>query len=365
MSDSKHINMTRKKLFLIGPGFIGGSLLVRLRQARPDLDLSALTRRNDQADELRELGIEPIIGGLANAEIIKKNVELSDIVIHTATADDVPSALAVVEGITQRADKTRRIIYIHTSGNDELAHSAKSLVGASIEARTLSDAQGDEVLENGRIQPDAMHRQVDGPLREHLFNQDAEKKHNASTAIMMPPLIYGVGSKPWERISIQIPLLARTMIAKGLFTLPHGFDGAWNSVWVHDLVETYLVLLEELEGHTPGQPQPSHYLFPAEPAVVPWKDVFDAVVETLKKHGVHGDVRVIDDRKTFEALIAESVPDYASAYGQIVFGKDNSYTRPDRLHARGFKHSSKGPVDSILKGGELDLLVRKELASAK
>ncbi|PWN34429.1 NAD(P)-binding protein, partial [Meira miltonrushii] len=241
-----------KNLFLIGPGFIGGSLLVRLKETRPDLNLRALTRREEQAKELRSLGIEPILGELNDAATIKKAVQESDIVIHTATADDAPSAFAVVDGIKERKDKNKKIIYIQTSGNDELTWSAKSLAGTSIEERTLSDAEGDETLENGRIQPDAYHRHVDGPLREKLFNDEAEKEFNASTTIMMPPLIYGIGSEPWKRISIQIPMLTTTMLKKGLFTLPEGFKGAWNGVWVHDLVEAYLVLLKELEAHTPG-----------------------------------------------------------------------------------------------------------------
>ncbi|MCO5598828.1 hypothetical protein L7F22_052927 [Adiantum nelumboides] len=351
----------KKNLFLIGPGFIGGSLLVKLKETRPDLNLSALTRREEQAKELQSLGIQPILGGLDDAAIIKKAVEESDIVIHTATADDAPSALAVVEGIKERKDKNKKIIYIQTSGNDELTWSAKSLNGTSVEERTLSDSKGDEILENGRILPDAYHRHVDGPLREKLFNYEAEKEFNASTTIIMPPLIYGIGAEPWKRISIQIPTITKTMIKKGLFTLPQGFKGVWNSVWVHDLVDSYLVLLKELESHTPGEKQPSHYLFPAEQKVFLWKDVLDAVVKTLQKHGFEGNVKVIEDKSTFESYMKELAPDYATCFGQIVFGTDNSYTSPDRLSKHGFKHTGKGPVDSILNGGELDELIKQEL----
>lgn len=343
--------MANKKLFLIGPGFIGGTLLVRLRDARPDITLSALTRREEQAKELRSLGVEPIMGSLHDAETIKKAVHEADIVIHTATADDVPSALAVAEGIKTRPNKDKKIVYIHTSGNDELAFSAKALTGTSTAERTLSDAKGDEVLENGRILPDAYHRQVDGPLREQVINDEAEKKHNASTTIMMPPLIYGVGVEPWKRISIQVPTLTSTMIQKGLVTLPEGFQGSWNSVWVHDLAEAYLVLLNELEAHTPGEPHPSHYCFPAEAKTFLWKDVFDAVVDELKKHGHQGNVKVIQDKATFQKFMGGKENEYSPCFAHIVFGDDNSYTRPEwvdrfvyRLSTRSLTASPPPPV---------------------
>lgn len=351
----------KKNVFLIGPGFIGGSLLVKLKETRPDLNLRALTRREEQASDLRKLGIEPILGGLEDAATIKKAVQEAEIIIHTATADDAASAFAIVEGIKERKNKEKKMIYIQTSGNDELAFSAKSLSGTSIEERTLSDARGDDVLENGRILPDAYHRHVDGPLRERLFNDQAEKEHNVSTTIMMPPLIYGIGVEPWKRISIQTPMLTSTMIKNGLFTLPENFKGAWNSVWVHDLVDTYLILLKELESHKPGDQHPSHYLFPAEEKVFFWKEIFDAIVKTLKKYGFDGNVKVIEDKKTLESLIATTVPEYAPCFGQVVFGSDNSYTKPDRLYNLGYKHTAKGPVDSILNGAELDNFIKEEL----
>lgn len=323
--------MSQKTLFLIGPGFIGGSLLVRLKEARPDLKLTALTRRDEQAKELSSLGIEPIKGGLDDFDVIKKHASQADIIIHTATADHEKSAFAVVDGIKSRSDKSsRKVVYIHTSGNDELVNSAKGMSDASVEEKTLSDIQGDEILDK-RIQSDAPHRHTDGPLRKMIANEEQEKEHNVSMAIMMPPLIYGTSSKPWERLSIQTPMLANFMMEKGIVALPKDHPNVWNSVWVHDLVEAYIILLADLEKHTPGSPQPAHIVFPTETKPFLWRDLFDTIASELKKAGhpsAKSEPKILDKQSFYEFVGGKGNP-YGSIFQSIVFDQENSFTRAE------------------------------------
>ncbi|KAK7696702.1 hypothetical protein SLS64_014286, partial [Diaporthe eres] len=182
----------QKTLFLVGPGLIGGSLLVKLKEVRPDLKLHALTRRDDQAAELKQQGIEPVRGSLEDADTIKE------------------------WGLKARPKGSKRAIYIQTSGNDELAHSAKGLAAKSIEEKTLSDLNLTDEDIDARIAPDAYHRHVDGHLRKEILNPEKEKERNVVSSLMMPPLIYGIGSAPWHRISIQTPMLTSYMIKNGL-----------------------------------------------------------------------------------------------------------------------------------------------------
>ena len=110
---------TQPKLFLIGPGFIGGTFLKHLIATRGlnAYHLQVLTRRQEQADQLRKLGIqEPILGGLDDTDVIARYASQADVVIHAATADHAPSALAVAKGLSQRDPSKGRAIYIHTSG---------------------------------------------------------------------------------------------------------------------------------------------------------------------------------------------------------------------------------------------------------
>ncbi|KAK0614987.1 hypothetical protein B0T17DRAFT_619822 [Bombardia bombarda] len=355
----------QKTLFLVGPGLIGGSLLVKLKEARPDLKLHALTRRDDQAAELEKLGITPVKGSLTDTKLISEWASKSDIIVHTASADDDTSVFAIVEGLKSRPRGSKRAIYIHTSGNDELVRSARGLGAQSVAEKTISDKWTDEELD-ARIAPDAYHRHVDGPLRNNLCNPATEKEHNVVTSIMMPPLIYGIGSEPWKRISIQTPMLTSQMMKNGLVALPDGHTGVWNCVWVHDLVEQYLVLLEHLEKVEPGE-QTSHYVFPAEKKPFVWKEHFEAVAGELKRLGHPvakangGQARVLKTREEFVEFIGGKENSYSEWYGDIVWGTENSYTSPDLTAGLGFKHKAKGVVDSIVNGKELEDFIQKQM----
>lgn len=348
----------QRTLFLVGPGLIGGSLLVKLKAVRPDLKLHALTRRDDQAAELQALGIEPVRGSVTDTALLQEWAAKSDIIIHTASADDDKGAFAIVEGLKKKKkkknnstsssstphaahQKEKPTIYIQTSGNDELVLSARGMGALPPADKTLSDLHmTDEQLE-ARIAPDAYHRHVDGPLRARLFNPAQEQEHNVVTSIMMPPLIYGIGAAPWHRLSIQTPMLAAYMMKNGLATLPEAHRGAWNCVWVHDLVDQYVLLLAHLEKQVPGaaRQQSSHYVFPAEKTPFLWKDHFDAVVGELKRlghpvaakkeDGAEASPRVLNTQEEFVEFIGGKENGYSECFGQLVWGTENSYTSPE------------------------------------
>ncbi|ROW06824.1 hypothetical protein VMCG_04111 [Cytospora schulzeri] len=356
----------QKTLFLVGPGLIGGSLLQKLKGVRPDLKLHALTRRDDQASELKEQGIEPVRGSLEDSSIIKEWTAKSDIIIHTASADDDKSVFAIVEGLKSRPEGSRRAIYIQTSGNDELVHSAKGMGAKSIEEKTLSDLHATDMELDARIQEDAYHRHVDGPLRKEILNPEKEKEYNVVSSLMMPPLIYGIGSAPWYRISIQTPMLTSYMIKNGLVTLPEGHPAAWNCVWVHDLVDQYVLLLQHLEKLEPGQ-QKTHYVFPAEKKPFLWKEHFDAVAGELKRLGHPvaklngGEPRLLKSKEEFTEFIGGGENPYAGCFANLVWGKENSFTSPDLTASLGFNHKAKGVVDSIVNGKELEDFIKKQI----
>ncbi|KUI67152.1 hypothetical protein VM1G_03023 [Cytospora mali] len=356
----------QKTLFLVGPGLIGGSLLVKLKEVRPDLKLHALTRRDDQAAELKELGIEPVRGSLEDSSIIKEWTAKSDIIIHTASADDDKGAFAIVEGLKSRPKGSKRAIYIQTSGNDELVHSARGLGSKSIEEKTLSDVHNTDEEVDARIAEDAYHRHVDGPLRKEILNPEKEKEYNVVSSLMMPPLIYGIGSAPWHRISIQTPMLTNFMIKNGPVTLPDAHPAVWNCVWVHDLVDQYVLLLEHLEKIEPGQ-QKTHYVFPAEKKPFLWKEHFDAVAGELKRLGHPaaqkngGQPRLLKSKEEFVEFIGGKENPYAECFSYLVWGSENSFTRPDLTASLGFKHKAKGVVDSIVNGKELEDFIKKQI----
>ncbi|CAO1628607.1 unnamed protein product [Sympodiomycopsis kandeliae] len=356
---------TRKKLFLVGPGLIGSSLLISLLKTRPDLHLSALTRRQAQADELKHLGIIPVLGSLDDHDIIAAHSGQSEIIIHAASADDQVGTKAIVDGIKARTNKSKKVIYIQTSGTDELIDSGRNVTSEA--ERYLSDQWTDEQIE-ARLPSNAWHRNVDGYLRRELFNTAAEQEHNVITAIMMPPLIYGVGSPPFNRLSIQTPMLARAMInGKTPFTLPDGHAASWGAVWVHDLVRAYEFVLAHLETLSPGQfdhYRKSHYVFPGEPKLIRWKDLLDAVVEQLQLSShpaiTNKEVKLVQSKEEFEELTQAEAGPYLPALSSLFYGHEHhSFTKADYLSKLGFKHiAQEGSVITSIKQGELDTVIK-------
>lgn len=70
-----------KSLFLLGTGFIGGSVLVALLDKK-EHTISALCRDKKKADKLREMGVRPVMGELASDEVITREVAASDVRGH-------------------------------------------------------------------------------------------------------------------------------------------------------------------------------------------------------------------------------------------------------------------------------------------
>lgn len=76
------------KIFLTGgTGFIGGHVARKLRE-RGD-DVVALARSPEKGEELAKLGCAPVIGDLADDEVIEAGVEGCDAVIHAAAIYEV------------------------------------------------------------------------------------------------------------------------------------------------------------------------------------------------------------------------------------------------------------------------------------
>ena len=56
-------------------------------------------------------GATAVQGDLRDHDLIAKYTAANDIVFHTATADDLPSAQAVLDGVNRRAKEGKSTIY--------------------------------------------------------------------------------------------------------------------------------------------------------------------------------------------------------------------------------------------------------------
>ncbi|TGO55050.1 hypothetical protein BCON_0097g00060 [Botryotinia convoluta] len=215
----------QKQVFLIGPGYIGGCY-----------EITVLVRRQAAAEELEKLGVKTVRGSLSDSEIIARQACLSDITIHTATADDLVSVEAVIEGITQRVQSGQSAIYIHTSGASLLGDDSKGPFPTGV---FYEDDKPEQI---DAISDEAPHRNIDLAI----VNANKSLGPKVKLAIMIPPLIYGINSRE-KRLSIQLPTLAR-------FAIKHGYAGhigkglsKWSQMHVSDLARGYVTSLHSLE----------------------------------------------------------------------------------------------------------------------
>jgi D-arabinose 1-dehydrogenase-like Zn-dependent alcohol dehydrogenase len=87
----------QKSAFVLGAGFIGTCVIEELPKA--NYQVIALVRRQAHVNQLKAIGVSPVIGTLEDEDLITTQSSVSDVVIHTATVDHLPSAEAILRGV--------------------------------------------------------------------------------------------------------------------------------------------------------------------------------------------------------------------------------------------------------------------------
>ncbi|PQE10337.1 hypothetical protein CJF32_00000875 [Rutstroemia sp. NJR-2017a WRK4] len=329
-----------KQLFLLGPGFIGGTLLTELLSKRPDLSITALIRSDEKAGRLRSLGVKPLIGDLDDEELIAEAASKADIVIHAATADHLPSARAVVKGIKERSNKSSRTIYIHTSGTGVIAEDARISKGT-----LYSDSDPAKI--DQQVPDSAIHRSIDIAIRDQLANPQSEKEHNARVAILIPPIVYGIGTGPFNNVSITVPALYRATLKRGTGISVGEGRNVCDAVHVRDLADGYLRILEEMEKTEPGSPGGPYWF--AETEQFDFFSLSQRISSVLQTYG-KSDGKVTKASEQDHDLLLNCFAEFfppgmgdadretkanATAFLWIAFGS-NAMSRADRLRKLGW-----------------------------
>jgi hypothetical protein len=68
-----------KQLFILGTGFIGGSVLTALLEKKDQYSISALNRDDKKVAKLEELGVRPVKGSLDSDDVISKEAAKADV----------------------------------------------------------------------------------------------------------------------------------------------------------------------------------------------------------------------------------------------------------------------------------------------
>ena len=137
-----------------------------------------------------------------------------------------------------------------------------------------------------------IHRNLD------LFVSNASQANPLlKSVIVIPPLIYGIGTGPFHRTSIQLPgLVGVALKRKKVETLGPG-EATWDNVHIADLADVYIILLDQLlaaYGPTAkADAKPSPYLttgregyYFAENGRHSWRQLAEKIGEVFYKKGI-------------------------------------------------------------------------------
>lgn len=325
-------------VFLIGPGFIGQEVIGEL--LRDGYSVKTLVRKEAAATELQKKGITTVIGTLEDSTLIIRNAEKSDIVIHTATADHLPSVEAVLEGIRRRKSEGKETIYIHTSGCSEITDTSN---GKFIGGAIYEDDKPEAI---DALPDSAPHRSIDLVI----IKARKELAPHAKISIVLPPLIYGVG-KESGRISIQIPTMVRFAIKHGWAGHVGGGHSVWSQVHVSDLARGYLLILHWMESSTSSKVLENPYWFSENGEELSWSSIASTIGKGLHKAGK------VQDPTTKE-IPEDLYKDIMGEWSMAVVGQ-NSRSRANRLRALGWKTTEKLSFESLLED-EIPIILKDE-----
>ena len=210
------------KVFVTGAsGYIGGSVAAGLISGGHEV--LGLVRSEERANQVRALGIEPVMGDLDNPDVLAGAAEKADAVISAANAEHRASVETFVTALAG-SGKT----FIQTAGSSIIAD--------------LSEGKGG----GGIFDEDTPFTPLPGRVERVAINQlviDAASD-NITTVVVAPTLIYGRG-RGVNPNSIQIPWLVELAKERGCAHHIGPGENVWANVHIDDLVDLYLLALEK------------------------------------------------------------------------------------------------------------------------
>ncbi|EGG19969.1 hypothetical protein DFA_07080 [Cavenderia fasciculata] len=263
-------------VFMTGAsGYIGGSVFTSLLKDGYK-EIRVLVRQKEQAEIFKKIGtnVTPVIGSLDDSDQLEKESHNANVVLSTADADHLPSVKAMLKGSSSRhQDKNSPSVFIQTSGTGLLTWQD------CFYTQPYDDNNYDDI--HKRISITAPHRNVDQWIFDHC-----PSTNGLMTAIIAPSTIYGIGSGPIKKNSVQVMILALAAVArrKAGYVNPEGYKAQWDNVRIEDVVQLFSLLIDGLLNKSIDHGTNGFYSCCANTHT--WGDVAKELGKELKKRGL-------------------------------------------------------------------------------
>ncbi|PMD58754.1 NAD(P)-binding protein [Hyaloscypha bicolor E] len=290
----------KSSVFLLGPGFIGLEILSEL--LKQGYSVTTLVRRDEARTSLEQMGSKTVKGSLDDHDVIRYAAANNDITIHTATADHKPSAIAILDGIAERAKSGKSSIYIHTSGCSAITDKSE---GKYVSDKIYEDDKPETI---DSIADDAPHRQIDLAILGH-----------------------------------------RKQL--GFAGFCGGGKAVWGQVHVSDLAKGYMTILHYMESSSGDEVLKNPYFFIENGDEHSWEKMAAEIGTALHNAGK------LQDPKPRE-IPSGMFGDLFQEWSVAVIG-ENARNRVNRLRALGWKPQGKSTFDSFVED-ELPVLLAEK-----
>ncbi|TDK57407.1 NAD-dependent epimerase/dehydratase family protein [Pseudomonas moraviensis] len=206
-------------------GFIGGSIATGLVQAGHNV--TGLVRSAEQADELKALGMNAVIGTLDDSQLLAQQARAADAVINAASSDHRGAVQALLDAL-----RGSNKVFLHTSGS--------SIVGDASGGKSSDDIYYEDNL------PEPTVDKADRVAIDNLVL--AAAKDGVNSAVICNTLIYG-HSLGVNRDSVQLPRLLKQARKSGVVRHVGTGQNIWSNVHIEDVVALYqLALTKNVPG---------------------------------------------------------------------------------------------------------------------
>ncbi len=238
-------------VFITGAaGYIGGSVATRL--LKEGYKVRGLVRTQEQAECVKQLGIDPVIGTLEDKDILTCEAKQADAVINAASSDH----LASVETMLNALEGSGKA-FVHTSGS--------SVIGDDARGEWKSDKVFTEDTPVTIVPEKAARAALD-----KLIIDAAQR--GVRSVILCNTMIYGTGLGASPN-SVQIPPLVAQAQKNGIARYVGQGVNVWSNVHIKDVVELYLLALK-------NAPAGSFYF--VENGEASYADIVAAIAKRLK-----------------------------------------------------------------------------------
>ncbi|KAG9121677.1 hypothetical protein FRC07_002280 [Ceratobasidium sp. 392] len=279
MSSPQHI-------FILGAtGYVGGSLLAPLLAEYPSVTIAALVRKPKVGEAVKALDptrITIVQGSHSDLALVEAESTKADLVLNIGDSDDLALTKSIIHGLSKREKKG---ILLHTSGSAVIVDGNMSGKLSAQNDKIWDDTNVEEIRS---IPPAAPHRVVD---------LEVFKAHNDGAItglIICPGTIYGVGTGPGNKKSIQIPKMIEVALRRR--AVSHVGDGSnlWINIHVSDLIQLYLIVIKyALLQHEKGAKVDAYEnFFFASSSESSIHEIAELIAPVLDKKGLVDDTQI-------------------------------------------------------------------------